>query len=639
YLNRTFFGISAYGISAAARQYYNKDVSEMTLAEIATTIGILPRPNAYNPLQSQELALAERSRVLRRMRDQGMIDNFQYDIALDSPITAKRYGRQPEMEAPYIAELVRQEMVARYGELATVDGFEVYTTIDSRMQQTANIALQNGLENYDRKHGYRGRENHLQPPADGSSEQWLQILSRTPTVGTMEPAFVQDLTERSITALRANGEVVTIDWDGIRWAKRFINSNAWGSSPRSAGEVAEIGDLIRIKLNDQGLWELGQVPAINGGLVTVDPNNGAIRALAGGYDFNASKFNRVTQAQRQPGSNFKPFLYAAALENGYTAASLINDAPLARSDYRPENFNREFLGPLRLKYALTQSKNLVSLRLYDALGSGVVLPYVGRFGFNISEFPQNDLTVAIGSHAVTPLEIASGYTVFANGGHRVEPYLIQRIDNFNDGERFRANPMTVCEDCNSSSGPGPLSPDLYSQTLPERSQIKPAPRVIDERVAYIMNSILRSVITEGSGRPVARAIDRQDLAGKTGTTNGPNDLWFSGFNSDLVTTVYVGFDQPDSLGESEQAATVALPIWIDFMKVVLEGTPERNMAQPDGLVTVRINRNNGLRACPDDPDAIFEVFREDNVPDFGCANTDLDKQPEHRNDSATDFIF
>lgn len=615
YLNRIFFGISAYGIAAASEQYYNKPPQELTLSEMAMLIAILPAPNAYNPLRSPERALAFRGRVLRRMHDHGMISRQEYEEASQAPITAGRYGRQPELEAPYVAEMVRQEMEARYGDLAMTDGFEVYTTVNSRMQLAANSAMNVGLERYDRGHGYRGPEGHRDPPANGSLQPWLEVLERTPTVGDQEPAFAVEVGEREISALRKSGEVVTIGWEGIRWAKRFINSSAWGSSPRTAGEVAKVGDLIRITRNAQGEWELGQVPAVNGALVAIDPNNGGIRALVGGYDFNASKFNRVSQARRQPGSNFKPFLYAAALEKGYTAASLINDAPLARSDYRPENFNKEFMGPLRLKYALTESKNLVSLRLFDALGSDQVLPYVSRFGFRTEEFPRNDLTVAIGSHAVTPLEVAAGYTVFANGGHKVEPYLIDRIVNFNDGEVYRAAPPTVCTDCQAEAFAGDGS--LSSGAQPEQQSINPAPRVIDERTAYIMNTMLRSVINEGSGRPASRAIARSDLHGKTGTTNDANDLWFSGFNGNLVATVYVGFDQPESLGRSEQAALVSLPIWIDFMKPVLEGTPEKVMAQPDGLVTVRINRNTGLRTLPSDPDAIFEVFTEETVPGFG----------------------
>lgn len=634
YLNRAFFGISAYGISAAARQYYDKEPGELTLAEIATSIGLLPSPNSYNSLRSPERALIVRSRVLRRMRDQNMIDEEQFQEALNSPFTAQRHGRQPELDAPYVAEMTRQIMIDRYGELALTDGFEAYTTVDSRMQETANLALQTGLEQYDHRHGYRGRENHMRPASDQSLDNWLNILARTPTIASLQPAFVQEVQQRSITALLKSGESVQIEWDGIRWAKRFINQNAWRSSPRSASEVVEPGDLVRVTRNQEGKWELAQVPDVNGGLVAIDPNNGAILSLVGGYDFNESKFNRITQAKRQPGSSFKPFLYASALENGYTAASLINDAPLARSDYRPENFNKEFLGPLRLKYALTNSKNLVSLRLYDALGSNTVLPYVARFGFNEREFPHNDLTVAIGSHAVSPMEMATGYTVFANGGYQVEPYLIERIVNFNDGEVYQAQPYTVCEACNSISHESP-NQELSNQELPNRESTKPesttllnennqaetsaiipAPRVIDERVAYIMNSILRSVITDGSGRPANRAINRQDLAGKTGTTNDANDLWFSGFNGNLVTTVYVGFDQPRSLGNTEQAATVALPIWIDFMKEVLEGTSEKRMGQPNGLVTVRINRQTGLRTQADDKGAIYELFRTENVPDY-----------------------
>jgi penicillin-binding protein 1A len=587
YLNRTFFGISAYGIQAASRQYYDKSVEELTLPEIATLIGIMPRPNTYNPLQSQELALRERGRVLRRMRDQGMITLAEYDDALASPETADRYGRQPELSAPYVAEMVRLEMMERYGELALTDGFEVYTTIDSQMQIAANNALTRGLENYDRNHGFRGREEHLAPARDGSIQHWLDHLAAVPTVNSQIPAFVTAVGERSLDVVLKTGERLTLDWEGLRWAKRFINTSSWTSSPKTAAEIAEAGDRVRVTRNAKGAWVLGQVPEVNGGLVSLNPRDGAIMALTGGYDFFSNSFNRITQARRQPGSNFKPFLYSAALDNGYTAASLINDAPLARADYRPSNFEGNFMGPIRLKYALTQSKNLVSLRLYEALGEDVVMPYIGRFGFKQEEFPRNDLTIALGSHAVFPLEMATGYAVFANGGHKVEPWLIDRIVNFNDGEVYRATPQ-------------------------------PPVRVIDERTAYLMNSILRSVITEGSGRPVARAIKRNDLAGKTGTTNDANDLWFSGFNGDIVTTVYVGFDQPQSLGRQEQAATVPLPIWIDFMKVVLEGRPESAMTQPNGIVTVRINRDTGLRAQPDEPGAIFEVFREEDLPGYAA---------------------
>ncbi|MBT5485068.1 MAG: PBP1A family penicillin-binding protein [Gammaproteobacteria bacterium] len=623
YLNKTFFGISAYGIAAAAQQYYDKTVNELSLAEAATMIGLLPRPNAYNPLSSRDEAKSVRERVLSRMQDQGMITQNDFDEANTAPNTAFRHGRETELDALYIAEMVRQDMIKLYGDLALTDGFEVYTTISSTMQETANLALQGGLENYDRRHGYRGRENHLRPAEDSSVDQWLDTLRRTPTIASQLPAFVQSVEERTITAILASGESITIEYDGFRWAKRFITNSTWGSSPRSADEVVDAGDLIRVMQNEQGQWMLGQIPAVNGGLVSLDPNTGAILSLVGGYEFNDRRnngqFNRVTLATRQPGSNIKPFLYAAALENGYTAASLINDAPLARSDYRPENFNGDFMGPIRLKYALTQSKNLVSLRLYDALGSDVVLPYIARFGFNTDDIDKNDLTVAIGTHAVHPLEVATAYAVFANGGHKVEPFLIQRIDNFNDGEMFRAQPYTVCNTCENMAAIDSL---LESNQVPEIPAVTPAPRIIDERVSYIMNSILRSVITSGSGRPANRAMpDREDIHGKTGTTNDNKDLWFSGFNGNIVTTVYVGYDQPDTLGKSEQAATVALPIWIDFMKPVLADSANASMSQPDDLEFVRINRQTGLRASPGEEGAFFEVFRKENVPDFEATQT------------------
>jgi penicillin-binding protein 1A len=616
YLNRTFYGISAYGIVAAARQYYDKDISDLTLAEIATIIGIMPRPNAYNPLQSPERAYQERSRVLRRMLDQEMISTADYQQALDGPETARRYGRQPELNAPYLAEMVRIEMVKRFGELALTDGYEVYTTINSSMQAAADQALETGLERYDRNHGYRGRENHLNPATDGSFTAWLDVLATTSVVADQHPAFVIAVGEQSFTAILSSGEKILIPWEGIRWAKPFINASAWGSTPQHAHQVVEVGDLIRLTKNAEGHWQLGQVPAVNGALVSLNPNNGAILALSGGYDFNASSFNRVTQAKRQPGSNFKPFLYSAALDNGYTPASLINDAPLARADYRPENFGGEFLGPIRLKYALTQSKNLVSLRLFEALGDGVVLPYISRFGFKPEEFPRNDLTVAIGSHAVLPLEVATGYTVFANGGYKVEPYLIDRIVNFNDGEVFKAQPITVCHRCANVATDEVAAITETTSTTAEIPVNPLAPRVLDERTAYIMNSILKSVITEGSARSVDRAFERTDLAGKTGTTNDANDLWFSGFNGDIEATVYVGHDQPQSLGSNEQASSVSLPIWIDYMRAVLDGKPENSMTQPDGIATVRINSKSGLRALPGDPDTIFEVFKAETLPAY-----------------------
>ncbi|MDG2090016.1 MAG: PBP1A family penicillin-binding protein [Gammaproteobacteria bacterium] len=607
YLNRIFFGISAYGVSAASSQFYNKTPTELSLSEIAMLVALLPAPNTINPLRSEQRALTYRSRVLRRMFELSMISQSQYREAIDAPLTAQRFGVDIEVEAPYIAEMVRLDMEARYGSLAITDGFEVYTTINSETQELANQALTNGLENYDRNHGYRGAENQLRPSNsdnDVDVDMWLSILARTPTIADQQPAFVQQISERSILVLLKTGESITIEWDGIRWAKRFINNSTWTSSPRTAAEVVEIGDLIRVSRNDEERWILSQIPAANGALVSLNPNNGEILALTGGYDFYQSNFNRVTQARRQPGSNFKPFLYAAALDNGYTAASLINDAPLDRSDYRPENFGGEFLGPISLKYALTNSKNLVSLRLYDALGDNIVLPYIERFGLNSTEFPRSDLTVAIGSHALTPLEVASAYTVFANGGYQVEPYLITRIDNFNDGTIFQAQPLLACEACESG-----LDPE--NQQIPS---LYPAPRVIDEDVAYIMNTMLRSVITSGSGRRINREIGRSDLAGKTGTTNDNFDLWFSGFNGDMVTTVYVGYDSPQTLGRDEQAATVAVPIWIDFMEDALVDSPISTMAQPDGIVTVRINPETGFRAQANEEDTLFEVFREEHQP-------------------------
>ncbi len=655
YFNRTFFGISAYGIKAAARQYYDKEVQDLVLEEVATLIGLLPRPNAYNPLQSRELAKGERSRVLIRMRDQSYITEDEFELAMNSPQSAHRYGRQPELSAPYLAELVRQDMMNRFGELALTDSYEVITTIDSTMQIAANAALEQGLESYDQRHGYRGPEAHF----ESQPELWEVELDDITTIAGQIPAVVTAVTEQNVEVLMKGGEILKLNWEGLRWAKRFITPSSWGSTPRNAAEILRTGDQVRVMKNIEGNWQLGQIPAVNGALVSMDPDNGALLALTGGYDFSHSSFNRATQARRQPGSNIKPFLYSAALDNGYTAASLINDAPLPRSDYRPSNFEGSFMGPIRLKYALAQSKNLVSLRLYDTLGADVVLPYFSKFGFKQEEFPRNDLTIAIGSHVMYPLEVVTGYSVFANGGYKVEPWYIQRITNFNDGVVFEAHPATVCEDCEvkaldsanaaleaqaalasssqtltnqttvtstnnetaNTKASAAENPLLLTEIDTDTNSLPLAPRVLDARTAYLMNSILRSVITDGSGRPISRALNRQDLGGKTGTTNDNNDLWFSGFNKEIVTTVYVGYDEPEGLGRSEQAATVALPIWLKYMEKVLQNRPESTMPQPDGIVTVRINPETGLRANPDDPEAIFEVFKEETVPPYPAEGT------------------
>ncbi|MFN3162997.1 MAG: penicillin-binding transpeptidase domain-containing protein, partial [Pseudohongiellaceae bacterium] len=450
------------------------------------------------------------------------------------------------------------------------------------------------------RHGYRGPDAHYPPDLLDPRAAWLEQLEAVPEYASQQPAIVTSVQGLSFSAMLKSGNTVTVPWEGIDWAYAFRSRNEAWPPPQTASDVVQVGDLIRLKETAAG-WELGQVPDIQGALVSMSPSDGGILALVGGYDFRRSQVNRVT-TPRPPGSNFKPFLYGAALEQGYTAATTINDAPITRGDYRPNNYENNFLGPITLRYALQQSRNVPAVRLYDQLGSETVLPFAKRFGFPTENFPRNDLTVALGSQDVQPLEIVTGYSAIANGGYKVDPWLIKEIRNDADGVLYQANPRVVCEqNCQQLTGE-----DSGSQL--------PAPRIMEARAAYILNSMLRSVITDGSGARVSRELNRGDLMGKTGTTNGPQELWFSGFNRDIATTVFIGFDQPEPLGEREQGATVAVPIWIDYMREALDGAPLNTMGRPDGVVDRLIDRDTGAPATPGDPNAVFEYFREENAP-------------------------
>ena len=600
YLNTIYFGSGADGIGAAASIYYGKEVNELTLAEAAMMISLLPCPSACNPLADPDRALGRRETRLANMLREDMIDEAEFVAANAMPVSARRRSRDIEVPAPYVAEMVRQELYAQFGEDTYTQGFEVITSIDGDKQLLANAALINGIENYyDRRHGYRGPSASY--PADPLEPEarWLEELEGVSTYGNQRPAIVTAVQSRSFTALLQSGETIAVPWEGIRWAYQFRDRNEAWPPPQAAGDVVTVGDLIRVREVD-GAWQLGQVPDIQGALVSVSPNDGSILALVGGYDFQLSQVNRVT-TPRPPGSNFKPFLYAAALANGYSPASTINDAPFTRGDYRPGNYENNFLGPITLRHALRESRNVPAVRLYDQLGSSAVLPYVSRFGFTTENFPGNDLTVALGSQDVQPLEIVAGYAAIANGGYRVDPWLVRRISNVGEGVIYNAGAASACLDCAAENG----------SALPET---EPS-RAIDERIAFILGSMLRSVIEDGSGARVNREINRSDLMGKTGTTNGPQELWFSGFNRDVATTVFVGFDQPQPLGEREQGATVAVPIWIDYMKQALEGQPEADLRRPDGIVDRLVNRDSGTPALPGEPDAVFEYFLAENAPE------------------------
>ena len=622
YLNTIYFGAGADGIGAAAFVYYGKPVEELTLAESAMMVSLLPCPSTCNPFSNPARALDRRRTRLANMLKEGMISNDEFNEANDAPITANRRNRNIEVSAPYVAEMVRKTIYDQFGEATYSMGFEVITSIDGNLQLAANEAVTNGLETYyDKRHGYRGVDTNYPPTQENAISNWSAQLTSIPTYGNQEPAIVVSVQERTFEALTKGGEIVTIPWEGMSWAYAFIDRNNMWPPPDAASDLVKIGDLVRIKLDEEGDWELGQVPEVQGALVSMSPKNGAILALVGGYDFRRSQVNRVT-TPRPPGSNFKPFLYGAALENGYSAASVINDAPITRGSYRPNNYENNFLGPITLRYALKESRNVPAVRLYDLIGSAKVLEFASKFGFQTQNFPTNDLTVALGSQDVQPLELVTGYSSIANGGFKVNPWFIEKVTSELDGVLYQSDPLVVCENCNATD-----------------STTKIAPRIMDSRVAYILNSMLESVITEGSGNRVYRELGRDDLRGKTGTTNGPQELWFSGFNKNIATTVFVGLDQPEPLGEREQGATVAVPIWIDFMREALKDEPETTMSRPDGIVDLLIDQNSGNPTTPGDTNAVFEYFRSENAPTLVPETMPGVEIEEEMNTISTETIF
>ncbi|HFC53177.1 MAG TPA: peptidase, partial [Gammaproteobacteria bacterium] len=510
------------------------------------------------------------------------------------------------------------------GKQAYSAGYRVFTTIDSRLQEAADRALRNGLLSYIRRHGYPGPERHLDLPA-AELTAWLRsagepdstippaiakaqhALQQIPVLGGLHPALVVEISDDYLTAwLAADQQLVRLPHTGFSWALKRTPDDNDTSPPKRISDLLRTGDVIRIRNQDGKRWELAALPQTEGALVSLDPESGAITALSGGFDFFHSKFNRATQAQRQPGSAFKPFIYSAALNKGYTAASIINDAPIVMDDenlderWKPRNYSGRFFGPTRLRVALTKSRNLVSIRLLRSIGVGYAAKYATRFGFRSKSLPR-DLSLALGSGSVTPLELATGYTVFANGGYLISPYLIQRIENAEGEIIWQETPLRVCQECETATGDGKNSPSV-------------AKRVITPQNAYLMTSMMRDVIRYGTGHR-AMELKRNDLAGKTGTTNDQFDAWFSGFNHAVVATVWTGFDTPRPMGNRETGGRAALPIWMEFMRTALDGIPEVPLKQPPGLVTVRIDPENGLLANASTPKTIFETFRSGHVPE------------------------
>ncbi|MGH8508797.1 MAG: penicillin-binding protein 1A [Gammaproteobacteria bacterium] len=614
YLNKIYFGHRAYGVAAAAHVYYGMNVQNLGLPELAMIAGLPKAPSKLNPITDLERAVARRNFVLRRMRDLEMISKADYRAAKRTKDPASLHGQAVEISASHLAEMARAYMVEHFGMEVYNAGYRVVTTISNQLQAASTRALRRGLLRYDQRHGYRGPEQRHALSDSATEAEWTRILQGYSSIGDLRAALVIAATDKSITAFTLDVGLITINWGGLAWASNYTRAGA-GVAKR-ARDILAPGDVVRIEAIEKGGFRLAQVPAAEGAFVALDPRDGAILALVGGFDFSQSKFNRVTQARRLAGSGFKPFIYSAALVSGYTAASIVNDSPFEFYDpalnrvWRPENYTHNYMGPMRLREALALSRNTVSVRLLQSIGVNKAVNHIKRFGFDKAYVPRN-LSLALGTAEVTPLELARGYVAFANGGFRVDPYFIERIENDRGEIIMSRGSATQCESCDEQA------PAVNALTETAERGV----RALSAQNAWIMTSMMQEVIRTGTGK-AALSLNRTDIAGKTGTTNDHKDTWFSGFNHQIVATAWVGFDQAKSLGPKETGARVALPIWMEFMQTALAGIPDSMAREPPGLVTVRIDRDTGLLTDTDNPRAMFEVFRADNTPseyDSGAA--------------------
>jgi penicillin-binding protein 1A len=645
YMNKIFLGYRAYGVGAAAEVYYGKSAGQLTLAQCAMIAALPKAPSRINPITSPERAVERRDYVLGRMLELGYIDRASFEAAIRETDRAYYHGAIADISAPYVAEMARAQALEMLGMDAYTGGYEVFTTIDSRLQTAANLAVARGLEEYDQRHGYRGAEAHIDLADKLNTSDWLDVLEPYRPISGLEPGLVLEVEDSLAVVYLRNGQTVALTFEQMKWAAPFVSRDRTGKQPATAGDIMQPGDIVRARLHDDGSWRLGQLPEVEAALVSLDPATGDIKALVGGYDFARSKFNRVIQGRRQPGSSFKPFVYSAALENGFTVASLVNDAPIVFEDsdlertWKPENFSQKFYGPTRLREAMVNSRNLVSIRLLRSIGVEKAREYITNFGFELEELPPN-LTMALGSASLTPLSMARGFAVFANGGYLVSPQLIRRIVTLSGETIYETWPSVVCDDCRPQTDEAEPEPDPpVEKTEPEfkpleiasadsgledtagghragplpQAEIPYAVPAITPQNAYLIRSMMMDVIRRGTG---ARAMElgRNDLAGKTGTSNEQRDAWFSGYNDRLVTTVWVGFDNHDPLGRREQGGRAALPVWMEYMAVALDGVEDQPPAMPDGLARARIDPETGLLARLDDEDAIMEIFEAGKLP-------------------------
>lgn len=667
YLNKIELGHRAFGFGAAAQVYYGKTVDELTLAQIAVLAGLPKAPSTMNPISSPSRAKDRRAVVLKRMLVSGYITEKQYKTANEAPITAKRHGAEIELSAPYVAEMAHQEMLARYGKKeAYSEGFKVYTTVISNLQQSANLAVTNNLSNYDQRHGYRGAIKSLRPELTDlehtneakkesplTNNEMDNALKQIESYQSLVPAVVMYLEEKVAAIYLGNKSVGIIEWQGMAWAREYINDNKQGPAPQTAADILATGDIVFVEHIEKQKYKLSQLPKASAALVSLSPDNGAILSAVGGYSFKQSQFNRVTQAKRQIGSNVKPFLYSAALDNGYTLASLINDAPINKWDkrsgvvWRPKNSPERYDGPIRIRSALAQSKNVIAVRLLRAIGLDKTIDHLSLFGFSPDELPRNE-SLALGSASFTPLEVATGFAVFANGGYLIEPYIIERIEDNFGNVLYEASPPLACEVCENKEEQqntileeiAPKVDDIVDTLLAtdpiplvkKKLHSNKAERVISKQNAFLITEALNTAIWGPTGVVTgwrAKTLQRKDIAGKTGTTNEAKDAWFSGYSRRIVTTSWIGFDDPSkSLGKTtynanlgknqvtgkEFGAKSAQPAWIAFMKTALANKPIEPFKQPENLLSVRIDKKSGKLTTQTDNSSMFEYFIKGSEP-------------------------
>ena len=653
FVNKMFFGQRAYGVAAAAQVFFGKNINNINIAEAATLAGVLPAPSNYNPVRSPNLAKIRRNYVLSRMLQLEFIDDVNYKTSIEYPVVSKLHGTASELSAPYVAEMVRIAMIERYGKNATRDGYKVITTIDSKIQKAATYSLRRGLLEYSHRQGYQGPIDHIDITSLNTSlpfENWpenIQLsISKYSELAVLKPAIVTDLNfDNSADILFSSGERSDLSWRTLKWAKPY-GSIGRSKLPKNVDDILKIGDVIYVMSTTTGEYALAEIPSANAAVVSIDPFDGAITSLSGGFDYNINKINHALNERRQPGSSFKPLIYSAALAEGNNASTILLDAPVVMSskeleeDWRPSNYSGRFYGEQRLREALVRSMNLATVRLLlEKTGINNAIEHIKPFGFSGDALPANG-GLALGAGSASALDMAQAYAVFANGGYSVDPFIIDAIRNSEDEVIYQSSKPIVCSACEKDTSitenavlnqtqeaeeaeynlnqmaeivdvykpNANFSPELYKD-------ISLASRIITEHNAFLMQDMLREVIRRGTGVRARRELGRTDLSGKTGTTNDYRDAWFAGFNNDISAVVWVGNDNNEPLGNGEQGSRTALPIWIELMRTTLDKAPESSMKMPKDMITVRISKITGCPAKSNDTNEImFEVFHKDNLP-------------------------